>query len=92
MIVGSGAGSVTVGSGTGRLGSPLGGGVVGAAVVDTGVGVLLLAAEVGESLADGEPPVPVALLVRGPAAVTARLSAEIERVVEPAAERTAVGD
>ena len=54
MIVGSGAGSVTVGSGTGRLGSPSGGGVVGAAVVDTGADVLPVA-DVGESLADGEP-------------------------------------
>jgi hypothetical protein len=95
VIVGSGAGSVTVGSGTGKLGSPLVGGVVGgvvgAAVVDTGADVLL-AAEVGESLGDGDLPVRVALLVLSAAAVTARSSTEPDPAAERAAERTAAGD
>jgi hypothetical protein len=95
VIVGNGAGRVTVGSGTGRLGSPLGVGVVGAAVVDTGDEVLL-ADEVGESLAEGEPlceppALGVDLGLDAPPVADRRM-AEPEPAIEPAAERAADGD
>jgi hypothetical protein len=84
-----------VGSGTGRLGSPLGGGVVGAALVDTGAEVLL-AAEFGEPLADGElaceRPAAGVDLGLGAAPVADLMVAEPEPAIAPAAERAAEGD
>jgi hypothetical protein len=71
VIVGSGAGSVTVGSGIGRLGSPLGGGVVGAAVGDSGASVLL-GAGVGAPLAEEEPPESLDLRAPGVALAAVR--------------------